>query len=232
MTAFGDFCAYDKAVQHLGDRWTLLLVRDLAIHGTLGFNALASGLPGISRSVLARRLRKLEDLGLIDRERIAESIAAAPYRLTPAGEQLIPTLLSLKDWAERWMPEDPSMVQRDPDIVMLWLAHRLDAQAVPDRQGVIAFDIRGEHPKQVWLVLERGAKPSFCFEDPRLGLDRYVYVESDVESLYPISRGLRDWGSAIAERSIAVYGEPQLVQALPAWFGDRGPASRTTTRAV
>jgi DNA-binding HxlR family transcriptional regulator len=232
MTPFGEFCSYDKAVQHLGDRWTLLLVRDLAIHGSLGFNALAGGLPGISRSVLARRLRKLEDLGLIDRERIAQSTPGSPYRLTPAGEELIPTLLSLKDWAERWMPEDPSMVQRDPDIVILWLAHRLDVQAVPNHEVVIAFDLRGARPKQVWLVLERGVRPSLCFEDPRLGLDRYVYVESDVESLYPISRGLRDWGSAIAEGSIAVYGEPELVQALPAWFGALGLHARVTSAVL
>jgi DNA-binding HxlR family transcriptional regulator len=226
MTQFGEFCAYDKAVQHLGDRWSLLVVRDLAVHGSLGFNALADGLPGISRSVLARRLRKLEELGLIGRDPTVRSRGAGPYRLSPAGEQLVPTLLSLKSWAERWMPDDPSMGRRDPDVVMLWLAHRLNAATIPDRQVVIAFDLRGERGKQVWLVLERGAPASFCFDDPRLAQDRYVYVDAEVEALYPISRGLRDWETAIAERSITLYGEPELVRALPGWFaGGRAPSS-------
>jgi DNA-binding HxlR family transcriptional regulator len=218
VTAFGEFCAYDKAVQHLGDRWSLLIVRDLAIHGRLGFNSLADGLPGISRSVLVRRLRKLEDLGLIARDLAAPSRAAAPYRLAPAGEQLVPTLLSLKDWAQRWTPEDPTMVEQDPDVIMLWLAHRVDPRAVPDRQVVIAFDIRGQRPKDVWLILERDALPSFCFDDPRIALDRYVYVEAEATALYPISRGLRDWRAALADRSVTLYGEPELVRALPAWF--------------
>jgi DNA-binding HxlR family transcriptional regulator len=226
MTPFGEFCAYDKAVQHLGDRWSLLVVRDLAVHGSLGFNALADGLPGISRSVLARRLRKLEELGLIGRDPTSRSRRVAPYRLAPAGEQLVPTLLSLRSWAERWMPDDPALARHDPDVVMLWLARRLDSEAVPDRQVVIAFDLRGERGKRVWLVLERGARASFCFEDPRLALDRYVYVEAEVEALYPISTGLGDWQTAIAEESVTLYGDPELVRALPGWFpSPRAPSS-------
>ena len=60
MKPSDDYCSFTKAVEHLGDRWSLLIVRELAIHGSLGFNALADTLPSISRSVLARRLRKLE----------------------------------------------------------------------------------------------------------------------------------------------------------------------------
>jgi DNA-binding HxlR family transcriptional regulator len=219
MTPFGEFCAFDKAVQHLGDRWSLMLLREFAVHGSLGFNALADGLPRISRSVLARRLRKLEDLGLIERDLTSRPVTSGPYRLTPAGEQLIPTLLSLKGWAERWMPENPAMVERDPDVVMLWLAHRLDVGALPEREVVIAFDLRGELSTQVWLLLERGAPPSVCFEDPALALNRYVYVEAAIDALYQIARGLRDWAWAVSGGSVAIYGEPELVRALPAWFG-------------
>ena len=63
------YCAFTKAVEHLGDRWSFLIVRELAMFGPQGFSALAGGLPGrISRSVLADKLRKLEDLGLVMRE--------------------------------------------------------------------------------------------------------------------------------------------------------------------
>jgi DNA-binding HxlR family transcriptional regulator len=88
MTAFGEFCSYNKAIEHLGDRWSLIIVKELAMHGSRGFNAIADGLPGVSRSVLARRLRKLEELGLIVRDPSVHA-GHAPYRLAPAGEQLV-----------------------------------------------------------------------------------------------------------------------------------------------
>ncbi len=139
----------------------------LAMHGTRGFNAIAEGLPGVSRSVLARRLRKLEELGLIVRDPSARR-SAAPYRLAPAGEQLVPTLLSLDSWAKRWVPEDPALAQRDPSIITFWLSHRVDPLQLPDRSVVVAFDIRGPRAQQQWLVLEQGASPSICAEDPGL----------------------------------------------------------------
>ena len=105
---FGEYCPYTKAAEYLGDRWVLLIVRGLAVFGPQGFNALAAALPGVSRSVLARRLRALEALGLIARGAAGRG-HPAPYRLAPAGEQLVPTLLALHRWAERWVPEDSAL---------------------------------------------------------------------------------------------------------------------------
>lgn len=192
-------------------------MRELVQRGPLGFNAFADSLPGISRSVLARRLRKLEVLGLIARDPSIRS-RQPPYRLAPAGEQLIPTLLSLRDWAERWVPEDPAMAQRDPSVVTWWLRHRVDAQAVPHHQVVISLEIGGQRSEQIWLLLEHGVEPSVCLEDPQLSLDRYVYVEADAGALFPISRGERSWQAAISDRTVQLYGEPDLVRAMPSWF--------------
>src|SRR5829696_7906655 len=104
----GDYCSFTKAVEQLGDRWSLVIVRDLLLGGRLGFNALADGLPGISRSVLAARLRKLQDLGIVARD--ADEAGAAPgYRVTYAGQQLKPVLMGLYEWSQRFVPEEPSM---------------------------------------------------------------------------------------------------------------------------
>ena len=65
---FAGYCSFTKAIEHLGDRWILLIVRELGVFGPQGFNELATALPGrISRSVLADRLRRLEILGLVSR---------------------------------------------------------------------------------------------------------------------------------------------------------------------
>jgi len=217
MSESGDYCSFEKAVEHLGDRWSLLIIRELAMQGPRGFNALADSLPGISRSVLVRRLRKLADFGLIARE-ASLGPRLAPYRLAPAGEQLVPTLQSLVQWADRWAPEDPAAAQHDPDVIGFWLTLRVHPRDLPDPPVVMVFTIDGPRSRQAWLVLQRGAAPSLCGEDPGLNPDRYVYVEADADDLYPISRGLRDWAAAITNRSVRLYGAPDLIRALPTWF--------------
>jgi DNA-binding HxlR family transcriptional regulator len=217
-----DYCAFTKAVEHLGDRWSLLIVRELAMFGPQGFNTLASGLPGhVSRSVLAGKLRKLEEIGLVARD---PSVPAgpAPYCLTPAGDQLMPTLKSLWQWAEHWFPEDPAMAQRDPSVILWWLLHRLDPASLPVQQVAIEVGMRGNDADRAWLLVAHGAEPTLCLDDPLIGQERYVYVETDAADLYPIARGLRSWADGIGDRSVKVYGDPELVAALPGWFLDAG----------
>lgn len=217
MQPASDYCSFTKAVEHLGDRWMLLILREVALHEPVGFNAIVAGLPGISRSVLARRLRKLEVMGLIAR---APSVRgqAAPYRMAPAGQQLGPTLFALNDWAQRWVPEDPEVANHDPDVITFWLTLRADPAALPDRPAVLVFETGDKHVPQQWLVLERGSAPSLCLEDPMLPDERYVHVDAGADALYPIARGLRDWTAAVADRSVRLFGDPRLVNELPAWF--------------
>ena len=212
-----EYCAFTKAVEHLGDRWSLLIVRELAMFGPQGFNALATGLPGrVSRSVLAGKLRKLEEIGLLARDP-SVSGKSAPYCLTPAGEQLMPTLKSLWGWAEHWIPEDPAMAQRDPAVILWWLRHRVDPAAAPEQQVAIEMEIR-EVPDRMWLLLARGAEANICLEDPMLGEERYVYVEADAADLLPVARGQRTWADAIDDKSVTAYGPPELVSALSGWL--------------
>jgi DNA-binding HxlR family transcriptional regulator len=224
MQLAGDYCAYEKAAEHLADRWVLLIGRELAIQGPLGFNALANALPGISRSVLARRLRKLQDFGLICRDGLSDSHQGR-YRLAPAGLNLIPTLMSLNDWAERWIPEDPAVIEHDPDVVTFWLSRRIDGQSLPETPAVLVFQIGGPTEQHVWLVLQAGAEPSLCIEDPLLDQDRYLYVEADADALLPIARGLVSWQQAIGNQSVSVYGDPAIVRSFPAWFQESTAAS-------
>jgi DNA-binding HxlR family transcriptional regulator len=221
-----EYCAFTKAVEHLGDRWSLLIVRELAMFGPQGFNTLAQGLPGhVSRSVLAEKLRKLEEVGLLARDPRRPS-GPAPYCLTPAGEQLTPTLKSLWEWAEKWVPEDPRMAQRDPTIILWWLTHRVDVAAGPERQVALEISMDAPGADRVWLLLARDSEPTLCLEDPLLGEGRYVYLEAAGDGLYPIARGLRSWSDALADGSVRAYGEPSLVQALPAWFIPAGTPHR------
>ena len=215
--AKSDYCSFMKAVEYLGDRWSFVIIRELTLHGPRGFNAIADGMPGVSRSVLAARLRKLEDLELIERDP-STGRGVPGYRLTHAGRELRPVLMDLWDWSMRFLPEDPAMAERDPDIVIAWLGRRVDVSRVPERTVVIDLAVSGTGFQRFWLVLEHGLEPSICLEDPSLNADRYVFVESDVRALYPIARGARAWSTAIADGSVRLFGDPGLVRDLPGWF--------------
>jgi DNA-binding HxlR family transcriptional regulator len=213
-----EYCAFTKAVEHLGDRWSLLIIRELAQFGPQGFNTLATGLPGhVSRSVLAAKLRKLEEIGLVARDP-SVSNRTAPYTLTPAGEQLVPTLMSFWNWAEHWVPEDPAAAARDPSMILWWLRHRVDPAAAPEQQVAIEITLRNTEPDRTWLLLARGSDPNLCLEDPLLGDERYVYVEAGVDGLLPVARGRRTWADAIGDGSVTAYGAPHLVSAMTRWF--------------
>ncbi len=207
----GDYCSFTKAVEHLGDRWSLVIVRELLVHESCSFSDLLDGASGISRSVLASRLRKLRDLGLVEP-------APEGYRLTYSGRELAPVLQELRGWSERFVPEDQAMVERDPDIVPLWLSQRVDVRRLPARPVVLDISVHGGSRARFWLVAERGTEPSVCIEDPGLPEDRYVFIEAAVRALVPLARGTRDWRSAITDGSVELYGNPGLVKRLPDWF--------------
>ena len=214
-----DYCSFTKAVEHLGDRWSLLILSDLTLFGPQGFNALAIGLPGrISRSVLADRLHKLENMGLVTH--IGTRGKEDPYQLTAVGHGLGPTIRSLRGWAATWLPEDPGMVEQDPDIVMAWLSRSTEAARLPSRRTVVEFKVRHQRETRCWLVLARGQSPYACFEDPLLDDTRYVYVEASATVLLALSRGALTWRDALSDGSLTASGDPKLTGHLSEWFGE------------
>jgi len=226
------YCSFTKAVEHLGDRWSLLILRELVQFGPQGFNALATGLPGhVSRSVLRDRLRSLQDLGVVRQESGGEG-RPRPYRLTTAGEGLIPALVALRGWSATWLPDDPSMAERDPDIVFAWLGEQLKRDAFPGRQVVLELTMRIEPARHCWLVLARGEEPFGCFEDPLLDPDRYVYVEASAVTFLALARGRRSWEDAMGDGLVEAYGRPNLVRDIPTWFLHPGARRDGTSPAT
>lgn len=211
-----EYCSFTKAVEYLGDRWCLLILRELAMAGPQGFTALATGVPGhISRSVLTDRLRRLRDLGVISR---SDASHQGSYGLTSTGQALMPTLLSLNSWAEGWMPEDPAFIARDPEIVLGWLTGRVRLSHLPQRQVIVEFRMRYEEELRSWIVLQSGVEPYGCLEDPLLDESRYVYVRGGLPAMVAVARGRRDWTDALADGSLEADGDPTLVARLPTWF--------------
>jgi hypothetical protein len=90
--------------------------------------------------------------------------------------------------------------------------------ALPDRRVVVDFDLRGPRPGRYWLVLERPAHVSICFEDPCLDERHYVYLQAETAALYQVYMGRRLLRDAVDDGALDLSGQPELVRAFSRWF--------------
>src|SRR2546423_1484713 len=98
MRAYAQFCGLSKALEIIGDRWTLLIVRELMAHRRCRYTDLQNGLPGIATNLLADRLRELEQAGIVQREQAPPPIATTLFSLTSRGEELEPVIFAIGKW--------------------------------------------------------------------------------------------------------------------------------------
>jgi DNA-binding HxlR family transcriptional regulator len=105
MRSYGQYCSVAKALDVVGDRWTLLIIRELLIRGPCRYTDLKNGLPGIATNLLSGRIRELESAGLIWREDAPPPVATTLFRLTDAGRQLEPVLDAIGQWGVRYMTD-------------------------------------------------------------------------------------------------------------------------------
>jgi DNA-binding HxlR family transcriptional regulator len=95
MRSYGQYCSVAKALDLVGERWTLLIVRELLARGPSRYTDLRSALPGIATNLLADRLRELESAGLVEREDAPPPVATTLFRLTGRGAALEPVITEL-----------------------------------------------------------------------------------------------------------------------------------------
>jgi hypothetical protein len=139
------------------------------------------------------------------------------------------TLGSLRAWAETWLPDDPEMLERDPDILLGWLARRADIDRSPERPVVLELRLYHRADRRYWLVLQAGAAAYGCLTDPLLDASRYVYLEASPSALLAIAKGRTSWSDAFKDGSVRGGGDPDLLHRVPTWFvsaSDPVPASR------
>jgi DNA-binding HxlR family transcriptional regulator len=144
MRSYKQYCAMAKALDVIGDRWTLLIVRELLAAGPRRYTDLLYGLPGIATNLLVDRLRQLEEAGILYREDAPPPIATTLYHLTDRGEGLLPIVYELGNWGEALLGE-----RGDDDIRSHWLVLPLEHDLVdrtPDHPP-IALEVRsGDQP--------------------------------------------------------------------------------------
>jgi DNA-binding HxlR family transcriptional regulator len=184
LRLYGQYCPIARTSEILGDRWTPLILRELSM-GVTGFNAIARGLPGMSRAVLADRLRALERAGLTRRAEGARP-QAVTYSLTEAGTDFTSVLDAMAAWGFRWAFGEPRPEELDPWLLLWWLRRCASPERLPAQSVSIQFDFTGECPVRYWLLLERG-EVTACLRPPRPGDD--LVVHADVRAVYKVLMG-------------------------------------------
>ena len=215
MPEYGQFCPVAKATDIIGERWTVLILRELLL-GTTRYNDFLRGLSRISPTLLSKRLKMLEEKGLVVRKRPPAG-KSHEYHLTACGRELEPLIEYLAVWGMRWARGQMSETELDVEFLMWDLQRRLQIDQLPDGETVLCFTFEDlERFKTWWLVVCEG-DVDLCSESP--GKDVDLYLSTSVLDLAEVWRGDVPLRTALRQKSIRTHGNTHLARTLQNWMG-------------
>jgi DNA-binding HxlR family transcriptional regulator len=212
---YGQFCPLAMAAEVLCTRWTMLILRELCA-GSTRFNELRKGVPLMSPTLLSKRLKELENCGVIERVRTAEP-GVFDYRLTAAGQDLKPIVFGMGTWGQRWVEAQYSLKNLDPSLLMWDMRRNLNPTPMPHKCCVVQFLYPELTSKQrYWLVVDRGAV-ELCQIDPGFEVD--LYVVGDLRTMTAIWMGLTTVRAEVQAGRLKLTGDTDLKRSMQTWLG-------------
>ena len=223
---YGQFCPIAKASEILGEKWTLLVVRELLMGGSR-FSELQRGLSLISPTMLSKRLDSLEDHGLLVKKKIPNQ-KGYEYFPTNSCKELLPIIKSLGDWGMRWARSNLTEKDYDVELLMLYLKRSIRPANLIGGETVIRFRFTDIKDYPDWWLMVKGDEVDVCVNDP--GKDIDVYFTSTVRTMAEIWMGSMTYKKAIASDELKLVGPRALTKDVNAWmqasiFADIAPAS-------
>jgi len=202
--SYGEACRFAYALDVVGERWALLVVRELLL-GPKRFTDLRAGLPHASSNILSERLRDLEHGGVVQRRKLPPPAASSVYELTEWGRELEPIVTKLGAWGAR-SPIPPESQEIGPDSVVLALRSLFDADAAGDLAATYALRI-GESRFRVAVAdgeieLQRGAA-----DDPTASI-----ALADAPTFAAILAGQVSLDRALASGAVQLEGSKQAAK--------------------
>ncbi len=215
MADYGQFCPVAKATEIVGERWTLLIVRELML-GTCRFNDFQRALSRISPTLLNQRLKFLEARGIIIKKR-KPGQKGYEYRLTASGKELAPLVETLAVWGMRWSRGQMTDEELDVEFLMWDLQRRLQTEHLPDGETVICFIFAELGSFKNWWMVVNDDNVDLCTQDP--GKDVDIYINSTVRALAEVWKGDVPLKKAIASGGIKTHGVRVLERSISKWLG-------------
>jgi DNA-binding HxlR family transcriptional regulator len=212
---YGQFCPIAKAAEVLGERWTILIIRELLV-GTTRFSDLQRGLSQISPTLLTKRLTQLQDCGLVVRKKRPQQ-RRIEYHRAPAGRELTPIILGLADWGMKWARGKMSDDELDVELLMQDLSRRIDHNHLPGGRTVIQF-VFPELTKfgRWWIVIESDNERELCVDNPGKAVD--IVIRSDVRTMVEIWAGDAQIRAMKKAGRLQVSGDSNLIRTIASWL--------------
>jgi DNA-binding HxlR family transcriptional regulator len=186
--------------------------------GSTRFNELRRGVPRMSPALLSRRLKELEDSGIVARAPSSES-GVSEYHLTEAGRELRPLVEAFGIWGQRRIESRLSLQNLDADLLMWDMRRNLNVSPMPSRRSTIEF-VFPRLPaayRSYWLVVDPTEGVDLCKVDPGFEIDLFVSV--DLRSMTAIWMGLDSVRAAVASQRMVLTGNKQLASSMQIWLG-------------
>ena len=219
MTAsYKQFCPVAMAAEILCTRWTVVLLREL-VAGSTRFNDLRRGVPRMSSALLSRRLKDLEDAGIVKKTAVKGQDNLFEYQLTESGKDLRPVVESIGVWGQRWVDANLSLENLDPSLLMWDMRRNLDTTPLPQERNVIQFDYTDlpKSQKYWWLIVEPDGNVDLCSVDP--GFEVNLYVSTPLRPMTAIWMGLSSVKRETETGVMQLDGSPALIKDMQTWLG-------------
>jgi len=211
---YHQFCPIAKASEILGEKWTILIIRELLM-GSTRFSQLQRGLGTISPTILTRRLAMLEERGLIVRKQIPGQ-RGYEYFPTGACEELVPILTSVGNWGMRWARGQLTLSDYDVQLLMLYLERSIDAEKLPGDETVIHFRFSDLKDASNWWIVVTGGQTEVCTIDPGKNVD--VYFSTTVKTMTDVWMEQITYRKAMSDDLLKVTGEKFLTRNISGWL--------------
>jgi DNA-binding HxlR family transcriptional regulator len=211
--SYNQYCAVARAMDILGERWTLLIVREL-LPGPKRFKDLLEGLPGIGTNLLTARLKDLEGYGVVRRATLPPPAASRVYELTDLGRSLEPVVIGLARWGLEFLGASQKEEDRQPAWAMVAVKSVLGAEATAETRESYEFRVDDE----VFHVR---------IEDGEIGVrqgsaaDPALVVRSDTQTLLAVAAGRAEPAEALASGAIGMEGDREARERCMKMLGAR-----------
>lgn len=214
MFDYGEACPISKATSVLCERWTLQIIREMAL-GATRFSEFQRYLPKLSPTLLNSRLRMLEEQGIIMKKKVPEK-KGFEYQLTPAGNALKPVLSELGKWGMQWVFESMSDDQLNVSTIVRDFAVAFDIDQLPSGNCTMQFTISDGKVSAKKFVLVRDGKAQVC--EDNIGHDVDVYFTAALKTYYEIWFGEIGVVEACERGLLKVVGVPVYTRSLSKWL--------------
>ena len=213
---YGQFCPIAKATEILGEKWTILIIREILMGGSR-FNELQRGLSLISPTMLSKRLDSLAEYGLILKKKIPGQ-KGYEYFPTVSCEQLLPIIKTLGDWGMRWARTNLTEKDYDVELLMLYLKRSIQPQNLIGNETVIKFKFTDVEDFPDWWIMVKNENIDLCVDDP--GKDVDIYLTTTVKTMSDAWMGQTSYKKAILAKSLTIVGPKVLINNISSWMAD------------